>query len=62
MEKPFDLQDEVSWISVIFGLIGIILLAVYIIWGPGSQDVLSPVPPKSSVEQAEVVPVTYIGD
>ena len=55
MEKPFDLQDEVSWLSVIFGLIGIIVLAVYILWSPGSQDAPSSVSRKNAVEHAEAV-------
>jgi hypothetical protein len=38
LEKPFDLQDEVSWLSAICGAIGIILLALYIIWGSGDKD------------------------
>jgi hypothetical protein len=38
LEKPFELQDEVSWLSAICGAIGIILLAVYIIWGSGDKD------------------------
>ena len=50
MEESETMQTETSWLSVICGACGILLLATYIIWSPDEKNTPSSVHP----EKAEI--------
>ena len=57
MEKSFAIREEISWVSVIFGAFGILLLCAYILWIPDHKDTSQMMhKQQTEIEQQHTVP------